>query len=78
MSTLKLDVTRDLDGAETSSSSTCRAHLAVDTLRAKKWTAGSWAVITRTDGIDGSGDTTKVSRIVVPRSTQQNIPSIPH
>lgn len=47
MSELRLAVTCEQDVGETSSSSICRAYLAIDTLRENKWAAGSWALITR-------------------------------
>ena len=46
MSVLRLSIVDSGDVSETSSSSICRAYLAVETLRERKLAAGSWAVLT--------------------------------
>jgi hypothetical protein len=68
MSALKLAVTSEQDAGETSSSSICRAYLAIDTLRENKWAAGSWALVTRLDDGEESPELTKVSRVDLPAS----------
>lgn len=62
MPVLKLSVATSRDIGETSSSSICRAYLAVETLRERKLAAGSWAVLTPSS----SGDQeSAVSRVTV-------------
>lgn len=46
MSPLQLTIVTSASTSETSSSSICRAYLAVETLRERKLAAGSWAVLT--------------------------------